>query len=177
MIQQGEFAGFVVPPGDTGTFYKTAKRWVQHDPLLNPAAASVVASRMAHEGFAGVWSRQLGTSSQRSYDGLSWVMQLRSPSAARAEVAGNVSDAKTHTNAPATYSAFAVSSIPGAHGYQVGSATAGGMNVVFADGPFVYLVGVGWQSTPPSLPSRGSLISAARKLYARVHGHPLPPPD
>jgi hypothetical protein len=48
---------------------------------------------------------------------------------------------------------------------------AGGENVLFADGSFLYLVGYGWIGNAHS-PKHSALIDAATKLYVRVHGHP-----
>jgi hypothetical protein len=47
-------------------------------------------------------------------------------------------------------------------------------NVFFTDGPFLYLVGAGWPVTETSPPTRAALTAAAKKLYARVRGHPPP---
>jgi hypothetical protein len=127
---------------------------------------------MHREGFVALLSRQLGTRTKVSFGGLSWVMQLRSAAAARAELAANVRDAKDTTKPPFTYAPFAVTAIPDAHGYHLAGGGGSGDNVVFADGPFVYLVGVGSSGKTSSGPTRAQLIAAAKRLYTRVRGHP-----
>jgi hypothetical protein len=66
---------------------------------------------------------------------------------------------------------FRVSAIPGAVGFGTAVGNAGGENIVFADGVFLYLVGNGWSGSAHN-PRRAALIGAATKLYMRVHGHP-----
>jgi hypothetical protein len=68
--------------------------------------------------------------------------------------------------------AFPVGGIPDARGYHLAGSGSGGDNVVFADGPFVYLVGVGWSAKAKNTPTRAQLIAAATRLYKRLHGHP-----
>jgi len=41
--------------------------------------------------------------------------------------------------------------------------------VFFTDGPYLYLVGVGWAVGESHAPTRAGLIAAATKLYTRVH--------
>jgi hypothetical protein len=48
---------------------------------------------------------------------------------------------------------------------------SGGEHIVFADGPFLYLVGNAWTGSTRN-PRHAALIEAATKLYQRVHGHP-----
>ncbi len=43
---------------------------------------------------------------------------------------------------------------------------------MFADGPFVYVIGNGWVPGAKSAPPRSALIAAVTRLYGRVHGHP-----
>jgi hypothetical protein len=43
---------------------------------------------------------------------------------------------------------------------------------MFADGPFVYLIGNGWTVGTKNPPPRSALVAAVTKLYRRVHGHP-----
>ena len=49
-----------------------------------------------------------------------------------------------------------------------------GHNIIFADGPFTYHVGVGWGMQVKDPPTRAQLIAAATTLYKRVHGRPAP---
>jgi hypothetical protein len=171
VIQPGEFPGFVAtaPP----VLYKTPQQWARLDSALSGAQASAQTTRLDGEGFVAVAYRQLGTPTREPWSGVSWVMQLRSAAAAKAELAAEVRDTVTTTKPPDTYVAFAVSGIPGAHGYVLASPSGTGDNVQFADGACVYLVGDGWAGKPKNAPTTTQLVAAATKLYKRVHGRPL----
>jgi hypothetical protein len=174
VIKQGEFAGFG-PFGSPQTMLqRSAKKWVGGDRSYTPAQASAAIAALHREGFKAVLVEQLG-SLTKNWGGVSWVMQLGSAASARAQLAADVRH-WVGTNKPpkATYAAFPVSTIPGAHGYNLGG-TGGsfeGDNVEFADGSFLYLVGNGWNRGIKNTPPRSTLIAAATKLYKRVHGHP-----
>jgi hypothetical protein len=66
---------------------------------------------------------------------------------------------------------FRVKAIPGAVGYGFSGSGEGGENPLFADGPFLYIVGYGWLGSAHNS-KHSALIDAATKLYARLHGHP-----
>lgn len=172
LIQTGEFPPFLSLPGQSTTRYNSPTKWVSGDTSLTRAQKSAEVARMRREGFVAVLSRQLGTAQQEPFGGLSWVMQLRSASAAQAELAATVQDAKTSLKPPNTYMAFQVTGIPGARGYYGSSAGGGGDNLVFTDGPFLYFLGFGWSAKPKNLPTQAQLVAAASRLYKRVHGHP-----
>jgi hypothetical protein len=99
-------------------------------------------------------------------------MQLASAASARAELAAVLRDTKHHFRS--IFTAFSAPVIPGARGYHVGGPgnPSAGDNLLFADGPFLYLVGQGWAYGIKNPPSRSGLIAAATSLYKRVHGHP-----
>jgi hypothetical protein len=173
VIRHGEFPGFgPFGPAHT-TLYQNAQQWVHLDTTITGGQASARISRLRVEGFKAVLSEQLG-SLRRDWGGVSWVMQLGSANSARTELAANVHDWQSTSKPPnTTYAAFPVTTIPGAHGYHLGG-TAGsfeGDNVEFADGPFLYLIGNGWQTGIGNTPPRSNLIAAATKLYNRVYGH------
>ena len=171
VIQPGEFPGFVAFMSPT--LFRSPTKWV--GPVgkgLTRAQASAQIARLRSEGFVAAASRQLGTPTQEPWGGLSWVLQLRSAGAAKAELTAELRDTKNTAKPPETYTAFAVSGIPGAHGFHLGGSTNAGDNVQFADGPFVYLVGFGWTGNPKNRPTRANLIAAATRLYMRVHGRP-----
>jgi hypothetical protein len=152
--------------------YTTAKQWGRLlGQGLTRAQASAQIARLRAEGFVGAAARNLSTPVPEPWIGLSWAMQLRSAAAATAELDAEVRDLE-NAKLPATYAAFAVSGIPAARGYRLGSPSGAGDNVQFADGPFVYLVGEGWFGNPKNRPTRANLIAAATRLYERVHGHP-----
>jgi hypothetical protein len=173
LVQPGGFPPFLVLPGQSTTQYNSPQQWVALDTSLTTSQASAEVARMRNEGFVALVSRQLGLSQRESLGGLSWVMQLGSATAAKDELAANVQGAKTQTKAPGTFTAFKVKGIPGARGYSLTSSGGSGSNVVFAGGPFLYLLGVGWtQPKPKNTPTRAELVAAATRLYKRVHGHP-----
>jgi hypothetical protein len=65
---------------------------------------------------------------------------------------------------------FGVSGIPGA----VAFSAVDDIDVAFADGDFVYLVGVRWAQGVAGHPDEAQLIEAAQSLYSRVRGRPAP---
>ena len=176
VIQRGELPGFgPFRPGGDSTLHKSARQWVSGDRSFTAAQASAEVARLRREGFKGVLVEQLG-SLTRYWAGLSWVMPLGSAASARAELAANVRHFEDTNRPPKfTYAAFPVSPIPGARGYHLDGTAGGGFegdNVLFADGPFLYLVGNGWTRGMTNTPPRSALIAAATKLYRRGHGHP-----
>jgi hypothetical protein len=162
LIKRGEFRGFTV---QAPTSYKTAKKWVAvgAHPGLTATQVRAEVARLTREGFKGLLAEFLGHG-----NGLSWVMQLGSPASARAELAAEVREEEAQGQA---LEMFRVSAIPGAVGFGASVGNAGGENIVFADGSFLYLVGNGWSGSAHN-PRRVALIGAATKLYKRVHGHP-----
>ena len=175
MIKAGEFPPFLAGPGyQQPQLFTSARTWVQGDTALTVAEADALVARLKSEGFVALLNEPLG-SPTAGQDAASWVMQLGSAAAARAELAANVRDAASTSNPPvSTFTPFSVSAIPGARGYHLGG-TGGqaiGDNIAFADGPFLYAIGDGWETTLKSPPPRSALIEAATRLYKRVHGHP-----
>jgi hypothetical protein len=100
--------------------------------------------------------------------GASIVERFRSPAAARDALAFYVSSFKTPgaQAGGAAYAPFKVSGIPGAVGFSIGPVNGGGINIVFTDGAYYYLVG----QDGGSATAVASLNAAARHLYRRVHG-------
>ena len=160
LLKRGEFPGFTL---EAPKSFKTVKAWVAGDASLTPAQARAQGARLTREGFKEVLAEFLDDA-QGPRTGLSTVMQLGSAASARAELAAEVRFETTY-HAPLT---FRVSTIPGAVGFGGG----GGENIVFADGPFLYLVGNAVLGSTTHNPKHAALIEAATKLYQRVHGHP-----
>jgi hypothetical protein len=158
LLKRGEFPGFTL---EAPKSFKTAKAWVAGNTSLTVAQARAQIARLAGEGFKELLAEYLDDA-QGPRQGLSFVMQLGSAASARAELAAEVRDAKL------TQLTFRVSTIPGA----VGFGGSGGENIVFADGPFLYLVGNAWGARSTHNPRHAALIEATTKLYQRVHGHP-----
>jgi hypothetical protein len=114
-------------------------------------------------------TEQIGSEMQ-NWAGLSWVMQVGSPTSARAELAATISQIKS-SNVQETYPPFAVKTIPGAIGYTLSGSGGAGDNIMFADGDYVFEVGFGL-THGTKRPARAILVAGAAKLYGWVHGHP-----
>jgi hypothetical protein len=162
LLTRGEFPGFTL---EAPKSFKTAQAWVAGNTSLTPAQTRAQVARLTREGFKELLSEYLDDA-QGPRNGLSFVMQLGSVASARAELAAQIRDEKAN-QAPLT---FRVSTIPGA----VGFGGDGGENIVFADGPFLYLVGNAWGAASTHNPRHAALIEAATRLYQRIHGHPAP---
>jgi hypothetical protein len=124
---------------------------------LNRAAGGFFdAALLRKDGFAGGIFEQLRWQA-RNIEGLSMVVQLGSPAAAR----------KYLTMYNGLHTPFPVAGIPGARGFG----DQGGINIVFADGDYAYLVGAGWRPGSTHAVTKVQLLAAAKLLYRRVHGH------
>jgi hypothetical protein len=145
-----------------------------------PYRAVQEAERLRGAGFvAGVSEELTRPDAHAQRQGLSMVVQFRTARAARAEQTHLVEASSDPTT---TVRSFAVPGIPGADGWDASAVGSDGVNVAFSDGRFTYVVaaGVAYEpgsavhvpttDTTPDPPSRASVIRAARKLYARVHG-------
>jgi hypothetical protein len=67
-----------------------------------------------------------------------------------------------------TTTLFPVSGIPGAIGSEIVTATVLGRNIVFAAGPYAYIVGVATTPGSNHAPSRSAMIAAASAWYAKL---------
>lgn len=110
-------------------------------------------------------------SSTTGADALSVVAQFRTAQGARDQVQAEIASARETAG---TYTSFPVPGIPGARGFTLGDGVARGHNVVFSDGPFQYLVGIGFPVGAEDAVTRAQVIAAATALYRRVHGHSAP---
>ncbi len=164
LIERGDFAGFT--PASRATVYTSAKAWVALDPRPAPPFAAGQTARLKREGFKRVVMEFL-FHGKRPQEGVSWAMQLGSAAAARAELGAVLRDERALDGG--TFSTFAGSGVPGARGYRELGNNGSGENLLFADGPYLYLVGQGWGPTE-KVPSHAALLAAVRKLYGRVHG-------
>jgi len=169
LLKRGEFPGFTV---EAPTSYKSPKAWVATKTSLSATQTAAEVARLTREGFKELLSEFLDNA-QGPRNGLFWVVQLGSVASARAELAAEVRSAKAHGQATET---FRIGAIPGAVGFGADQGNPGdymgGENIVFTDGPFLYLAGDAWSgSTQTRNPTRTALIEAATKLYKRVHAH------
>jgi hypothetical protein len=167
LIEAADFAGYVPEPSPKA--YRSARNWDSLDTGLTAAQVSADVARLHREGFKQVLVEYLDRAPAKQ-NGVSWVMQLGSPAAARAELAASLAEDKAQN--PGTFLAYAVPGIAAARGYRVSGNGFIGENVLFADGPFLYLVGEGWTAGQRNAPTRAELVAAVMKLYERVHSHP-----
>lgn len=139
---------------------------------IAPGAFINLEQRLRHEGFIAAVREDLkGESGDRG--ALSIVVRLRNGREATADIKQQLHDYATEGSRLSghTYASFPVDSIPGAHGFVSTDPSGGtGINVIFADGAFTYHVGVGWGRGADKPPTKGVVIRAATRLYARVHG-------
>ncbi len=170
VFKNGELAGFlakapavsVVDLGDWGK--------------LAPSGGIDVTARLRRAGFVAGVREDLIWSKGTDRGGLSAVLRLGSAAAACSEIAQQMPDfaGEPQRGRAKSYATFPVPGIPGAHGFTLTTTETSGHNIVFADGPFTYHLGVGWGNQASSPPTRSQLIAAARALYERVHPHPAP---
>jgi hypothetical protein len=164
VLAANELPGFVPDrvqaPGD-------AKGWAK----IAPGALVNVAARLQFEGFSGAVREDLkATKSDRG--ALSIVVRLRSRAAASRELGLQRRDYASESSRlhGHTTTFFPVRSVPGAYGFTASDPGGGsGVNVIFADGRFVYHVGAGWSGGASDPPTKQAIVSAAHHLYSRIH--------
>ena len=166
VLRAGEFPGFV-PKQHPATLTDVAA-WNR----VAPSGGVDVRARLTREGFVAGVREDLTWTKGSDRGALSAAVRLGSPRAARAEIAHQLRDfaAEPGHRGVLTYSRFAVPGIPGAFGFTKTAKDGAGHNIIWADGPFTYHVGVGWGAQVTDKPTQAHLISAARTLYSRVHG-------
>jgi len=135
---------------------RTPAQWTS-DGAPNPAAED---KRLADEGFREVIS--VGTS-----EGVSWAMQLGSPSAAAREEAAEVKEYASAPQAPANTTRFTIPGIRSADGWVFPNADA---NVLFTEGRCLMLVGDDLTTSDNQRP----VVAAAHAIWTRTHGKPGP---
>jgi hypothetical protein len=150
VLHAGDFLG--LKPANGVVVVRNAEQWA----LKEPPGGVFDAALLRKDGFVGGIFENLHWQA-RNIDGLSMVVQLGSSAAAR----------KYLTMYTGLATPFSVSAIPGAHGFG----DQGGINIVFSDGDYAYLVGAGWQPGSAHTVTKAQLHAAATLLYHRVHGH------
>lgn len=149
LLHAGEFLGLT--PQHV-TIVRSAQRWAS---IAVPPGAAFNAALLTKDGFVVGVSEHLHWQA-RNIDGLSDVVQLGSPAAARA-----------YLSIYRYYRPrFPVTAIRGAQGF----APNGGINVVFASGDYAYLVGAGWETGSGQPPTTAQVVAAAKLLSRRVQG-------
>ena len=114
---------------------------------IAPSGGIDVAARLSRAGFVAAVREDLVWTKGSDRGALSAVVRLGSARAARAEIDQQVRDfaALPGQGRVKTSEPFAVPGIPAASGWTAtGNDGTRGHNIIFADGPFVYHLGVGW---------------------------------
>jgi hypothetical protein len=170
VIRAGEFAGFV--PKQRASALTDVAEWNK----VAPSGGVDVRARLTREGFVAGVREDLIWTKGNDRGALSAAVRLGSPKAATNEIAQQLRDfhAEVGHRGVLRYNAFSVPGIPGAHGFTKTAKDGAGHNIIWADGPFIYHVGVGWGPQVTDKPTEAQLIAAARTLYSRVHGRAAP---
>jgi hypothetical protein len=150
VLHAGDFLG--LRPQNRLVVVRSADQWA----LNEPPGSSFDAAGLRKNGFVGGIVEHLRWKA-RDTDGLSVVVQLGSNAAAR----------KYLTTYSGLAAPFPVVGVPGARGFG----DRGGINIVFADGDYAYLVGAGWKPGSTHTVTKAELLAVAKLLYHRVHGH------
>jgi len=161
VLKDGDLPGFTAQVIRAGT---TPDEWAQAE-NLPPEQQAKEAAKIKRLGFVSGLSEQLASSNGTPVQALSLVERFRSPAAANQELAHQIQSSK----ASGGYKAFPVPGIPGARGFDGSDGQSSGHNVAFTDGVYYHLVGAGWPTGTPNPPTRAKVISAAQRLYRRVH--------
>jgi hypothetical protein len=151
VVKAGQLAG--MRPDTKLAIIRTATAWSEGN--------ASEATRLKRWGYVGGVAEAMLTPGNSNRYGLSLVIELSSAGNARA-----AAKAEYSSNGPWVH--FAVPGIPGAVGFERLTASDGARNVVFASGPYTYLVAVGWLAGVRNSVSRSALIAAARLVYERV---------
>ena len=96
LIQAADFPGYV--PERSPKAYRSARTWTSLDTSLIPSQVSADVARLHREGFKEVLLEYLDRAPGKQ-NGISWVMQLGSAAAARAELAASLAEDKAQTRA------------------------------------------------------------------------------
>ena len=147
-----------LPPTGRVTHYLTAMQWASNG-VPNAAAE---AKRLSQEGFREALSVQTGSSKG---NGISWVTELGSASAAAREKAAELHEFAYGPQAPGT-THFSVAGVPGAEGWAQADTDA---NILFTEGRCLMLVGDELASGTDNKPA---VLAAVRAVWARTHGKP-----
>jgi hypothetical protein len=170
VMRAGDFPGFV--PKQQPSALTDVAAWNK----VAPSGGIDIRTRLTREGFVAGVREDLAWTKGNDRGALSAAVRLGSPAAARTEITEQLRDfhAEVGHRGVLTYSAFAVPGIPGAHGFTKTAKDGAGHNIIWADGPFTYHVGVGWGPQVTDKPTQAQLISAAKTLYSRVHNRTAP---
>jgi hypothetical protein len=156
-LAEGELAGVAVAGRPVAV--NSPESWVVVDELPASRRTSE-AQRLRRLGFVAGVREPLVAAAGSQTAGLSIVEQFRSPGSARSQLAAEY---RQSTASGGHVTVFAVPAIPGARGFELASSGFSGANVVFAKGPYYYLVGEQAEGS-----SRANVTAAAQHLFDRV---------
>jgi hypothetical protein len=160
VLQAGELAGYA--PEGARVLGTNAASWVG-GLGLSPAERASETSRLERLGFVGAVRERLGPAGGPG-EAYSIVLLFRSPRAARTNLATEARALTPGSNVVAT-----PEGIPGSRGFTITSGGITRANVLFAVGPYYYLVSSSFPTGAKNAPELFPLITAAKHLYARVH--------
>jgi hypothetical protein len=163
VLAPSEFSGMIVTPQPT--VLRSASAWATNvEQSSSPARET---ARLQALGYVGGVDEQLHGRYPMTAAGVSVVEQFRSAAGAQAELAYRYK--RLRNSHGVRVGTFPVA-IPGAQGVSVTGGGTVGRNVMFAEGPYYYLVGVGAPSHARHLLSGPQLASAAGFLYLSLNG-------
>jgi hypothetical protein len=155
VLKTNALAGFHVADVSVRT---TPNGWIASEQLSGDQAAAEKAM-LKRNGFRAGAHEDLMNGAT---GGASIVVRFDSPAAAADAMDFYVKRSKGFGQ----YAPFKVTGIPNAKGFSLGGLNGGGINIVFSDGDYYYLVG----QEGGSKAAVAKLNAAARQLYQRVHG-------
>lgn len=147
-----------LPPTGQVTHYLTATQWTS----TGAPNAATEAKRLSQEGFREVLDVHTGSAKGQ---GISWVTQLASASAAAREKAAELQEYASAPDAPGV-TRFTVAGVPGAEGWTQPDTDA---NILFTEGRCVMLVGDELTSPTDNEPP---VRAAVQAVWERTHGKP-----
>ena len=152
LVRAGEETGF--SPEGAPTSASTPGEWAKGE-----ANEASVTRRLTEEGFHAVLTVHTGGSNRA---GVSFVLELGTPSAAQHEVAARFQQiiAEQHPS-----SQFTIATIPDSHGEEASGSGTVDANVLFSEGSCVLLVG---DQLPSGTDPKPPLIAGALKVYGRT---------
>jgi hypothetical protein len=135
------------------------------------------ATRLRWLGFIGGVDEQMHGRFPLAAEAISIVEQYRSAAGAQAELAYQRASNLTSLRASGQkVTLLHQIMVPGAFGWLATGAQFTGINVMFASGPYFYLVGSGAAPATHGAPSSRDVITAAQTEYLLVHGCVAPAP-
>jgi hypothetical protein len=152
LVRAGEETGYSLE--GTPVSASSAAAWDKGE-----AGEAAETRRLTEEGFRAALTVHT-TGSNRA--GVSFVLELRTPSAAQHEVAARFKQivAEQHPS-----SRFTIATIPGSHGFKASGSGKVDANVLFSEGSCVLLVG---DQVPSGMDPNPPVIAGALKVYGRT---------